>query len=191
MRRLGLVLLLACAACGYHLAGNGPGIPQAARTISIKPFHNLTHEHGLEVRLQRAVEDEFRRRGRLEVVDEPKGDLVLSGEIRSLASVPVAFSGTDEAVQYQSVMLVSVHLEEREGGHLVYETKNLYETQDFGAVSGVVIESSPRFQRGTIDARDLAQLNNVQLGESRRRDAIRGLLESTAHDIFVQSMEGF
>lgn len=190
MRARVVLVLLAATGCGYHLPGSTAAVPETARTISIRPFQNRTREHGLEVRLQRALEDEFRRHGRLRVVADD-GDLELKGEIRSVASVPVAFSGTDEAVQYQGVMRVSLRLVERASGLVLHENKGLQETQDFGAVSGVVIQSSPHFQRGTIDARDLANMNNVQLGESRRRDAIRGLLEGTARDVYLQTMEGF
>lgn len=186
-----LALLLAMSGCGYHLAGEGGTLPAGARTIAIRPFANRTREHGLEVALQRALEDEFRRRGRLRVVADPAGDLFLSGEIRSISSVPVAFSGTDEAVQYQGVIHVALRVVDRATGQTLYENKSLQETQDFGAVSGVVIQSSPRFQRGTIDARDIANMNNVQLGDSRRRDAIRGLLEATARDVYLQTVEGF
>ena len=186
-----VVLALALlAGCGYRLAGSGD-VPEGARTISIRLFSNRTREHGLEVRLRRAIEDEFRRRGPLRVVPDPEGDLILAGDLRSVTSSPVAFSATDEAVQYQSIIIVAVRLTERESGKTVQETKALQESQDFGAVSGVVITSSPHFQRGTLDGRDLANLTNVQLGETRRREAMRELLEQVARDVYQQTMEGF
>lgn len=186
-----LLALLVLAGCGYQLAGTGPATPATARTVSIRLFGNHTHERGLEVRLRQAIEDEFRRRSPLKVVPDPEGDLALSGEIRRFASVPVAFSATDEAVQYQGVIQVAIRLTERESGHMLFENKALQETQDFGAVSGVVVTSSPHFQRGTIDARDLANLTNVQIGEARRREAQRDLLDLLARDVYQQAMEGF
>ena len=191
MRRAALLAVLALAACGYHLSGTGTTVPESARTIRIALFTNHTRETGLEVRLHRAVEDEFRRQGTLRVVTEGDADLVLSGTIRRFTSVPVAFSATDEAVQYQGIMQVSLRLTERESGHVLFENKLLQESQDFGAVSGVVITSSPHFQRGTIDARDLPDLTNVQIGEARRREAQRNLIELLARDIYLQAMEGF
>ena len=185
-------LLLAAgllAACGYHLPGQD--LPAGAHTISIRLFANHTREHGLEVRLRRAIEDEFRRRGPLRVVAELEGDLVLSGDIRNLTSRPVASSATDEAVQYQSVIRVGMRLTERESGRTLRETKALQESQDFGVVSGVVITSSPHFQRGTLDSRDLANLTNVQIGETGRRDALRDLLDQLARDVYQQAMEAF
>ena len=191
MRRAALLAVLALAACGYHLSGTGTTVPESARTIRIELFANHTRETGLEVRLHRAVEDEFRRQGTLRMVTEGDADLVLSGDIRRFTSVPVAFSATDEAVQYQGIMQVSLRLTERESGHLLFENKLLQESQDFGAESGVVVSSSPHFQRGTINARDLPDLPNVQFGEARRREAQNDLIELLARDIYLQTMEGF
>jgi hypothetical protein len=185
-----LGLLLLASGCGYSLGGSTEVLPEGARTVSIKRFHNHTREHGLDVRLQRAVEDEFRRRGTLRVADADP-DLVLSGDIRRFASVPVAFSATDEAVQYQGILQVSFRLTERATGKVVSETPLLQATQDFGAVSGVVVTSSPNFQRGTIDSRDLVNLTNVQIGGARRREALRGLLDSLARDVYQRAVEGF
>jgi len=103
----------------------------------------------------------------------------------------VAFSATDEAVQYQSTITIGMRLVERATGRTIQDTPVLQESQDFGAESGVIISSSPHFQRGTINARDLTDLTNVQLGESRRRAAIRDLLDQLARDVYQHTMEGF
>ena len=58
-------------------------------------------------------------------------------------------------------------------------------------MTGVVVTSSPNFQRGTIDSRDLVNLTNVQIGGARRRDALRGLLDSLARDVYQRAVEGF
>jgi hypothetical protein len=186
-----LVALLAVASgCGYHLGGAPAEMPDGARTVSIRLFRNHTREHGLDVRLRRAIEEEFRRRGTLRVEDDD-GDVVLTGDIRRFSSVPVAFSATDEAVQYQGVLQVSFRLTERTSGRVVNETPLLQATQDFGAVSGVVVTSSPSFQRGTIDSRDLVNFTNVQIGGARRRDALRELLDTVARDVYQRAVEGF
>lgn len=188
--RVLLGVLVLASACGYRLGGGTEALPDTARTVTIKLFRNNTREHGLDVRLRRAIEEEFRRRGTLEIADDG-ADLVLSGEIRRFASVPVAFSATDEAVQYQGVLQVSFRLTERESGRVVSDTPLLQATQDFGAVTGVVVTSSPNFQRGTIDSRDLVNLTNQQLGGARRRDALRGLLDALARDMYQRAVEGF
>lgn len=186
-----LLLLVAVGGCGYHLAGTGANLPTTARTIRIEPFRNRTREKGLEVQLHRALEEEFRRRGQLDVVREPQGDLVLSGTIRRVGSIPVGFGASDEAVQFQGLLQVSVKLVEASSKKVLYQTRLLQETLDFGAVPGVVVTTSPRFQRGTLDGRDLVDLSNIPLGETRRREAIGELLDLLAKDVYVQSMEGF
>jgi hypothetical protein len=188
--RILLVALALASGCGYSLGGSTEVLPEGARTVTIKRFRNHTRENALDTRLQRAVEDEFRRRGTLEVVDQG-ADLELSGDIRRFASIPVAFSATDEAVQYQGILQVSFRLTERATGRVLSDTPLLQATQDFGAVSGVVITSSPNFQRGTIDSRDLVNLTNVQIGGARRRDALRSLLDLLAHDVYQRAVEGF
>ncbi len=185
------VSLLAVVGCGYHLAGTGVGLPPGARSVSVSVFANHTREHGLEVGLRRAIEEEFRRRGTLEVLPDPDGDLEVAGVIRRFTTTPVAFISTSEAVQFQGIMQVSFRLVERATGRVVYENRLLQESVDFGATSGVVVTSSPNFQRGTIDARDLAQMTNDQLGEARRRESLVGLVDLLARDIYLQSMEGF
>ena len=192
MTRAGVLLVLGVlGGCGYHLAGSGPNLPPSARTVSIEVFVNRTREHGLEVPLRRAIEDEFRRRGALEVVGEGAGDVRVSGTIRRFSTTPVAFSGTSEAVQFQGVLQIAFKVTEPASGRVLYENKLLQESLDFGAVSGVVVPTSPRFQRDTISARDLANMNNVQLNESRRRQTLSNLLDLVARDIYLQGMEGF
>jgi hypothetical protein len=184
-------IALLATGCGYHLAGSGSAVPAGARTVSIAVFANNTREPGLEIALRRAIEEEFRMRGPLEVVPDPQGDLVVSGTIRRFHTTPVAFTGTSEAVQFQGVVQIAFRLVERASATVLYENRLLQESLDFGAVSDVVVTTSPRFQRGTIDARDLAQMTNVQVGEARRRETLSDLVKLLARDVYLQSMEGF
>ena len=186
---LGLAML--GAGCGYHFAGTGPNVPTSARTISIALFNNRTREKGLDVELQRALEEEFRRRGMLTVVRDTDSDLVLSGTIRRFTTVPVAYSATGEAVAYQGYLQVSLKLTQRVGGHVLYENPELVETLDFGSVTGIVVTASPRFQEGTIDARDLVNMTNVQISEVRRDTSLHELVNLLARDAYLQSVEAF
>lgn len=186
-----LLLAFMLAGCGYHLAGTGTAVPEAARTISIGAMQNRTRDRGLEVRLRRAIEDEFRRRAQLRVVSEGEGDVVLTGVIRRFTASPVASGAIDVAVQYQGTIVVSVRLVERSSGRILFDTPGITESEDFGAVSGVVVTSSPRFQQTTLNARDLAGFTNVQIGDASRRAASKQLLDLVAKDVYIQAMEGF
>jgi hypothetical protein len=181
--------LVALAGCGYRLPDGAA--PAGARTIAIQLFDNHTREAGLEVALRRAIEDEFRRRGTVRLVADGDADLVLSGDIRDYDAFPIASSGIDEALQYQVTLRVGIRLVERASGRVLYENRTVTEQQDFAAVSGVVVSSSPHFQRGTANLRDLLNMTNAQLGESRRRQATRDLAELLAQDVYQQTMEGF
>src|SRR5262249_11808097 len=186
---VGLTML--ALGCGYHLAGTGTNVPPTAHTISIKLFKNTSREKGLDVALQNAIQEEFRRRGTLEVVPEPEGDLVLSGTIRRFWSNPIAFSSTLVATQFQSNLLISLKLTERGTGQVLYDNPSLQESTDFGAVTGTVVSASPRFQDQSINARDLMNMTNGQIGESRRRAALSDLVGQVAHEVYVDSVEAF
>lgn len=189
MARLAFLALV--AGCGYGLAGTGSNVPSTARSVSIELFNNNSREKGLEVELQRAIEREFLRRGSLDVATGGGGDLVLTGSIRRFWSVPVAFSGTLDAVEFQSNLLVSIKLTERATGRVLYQNAGLLETTDFAAQSGTIVTASPRFQDETINARDLVDLSNVQLGESRRRTALQDLLAQVGRDVYLYALEAF
>ena len=186
-----LALAMAVAGCGYRLAGTGTNVPATARTISIELFKNSSREKGLEVDLQRAIEEEFRRRGDLEVVDEGEGDLVLTGNIRRFWSNPIAFSATLEAVEFQSNLLVSLKLTERASKRVLYQNPAVTESTDFGALTGTVVTASPRFQEDTVNGRDLVDFTNVQIGESRRRAALQQLVGQAARDVYLYTVEAF
>jgi hypothetical protein len=187
---LGLGVL--AAGCGYGFGGTTLPIPKEARTISIELFANRTNERGLEVPLQQAIEAEFRRRGPLSVVTEPDGDLVLTGVIRRLSSAPIGFSAASEAVQFRSTIVAGVRLRERSSKRVLVGVRSLTETVDFGAVGGVVVTTSPHYQRSsTMNARDLVTMTNVQIGEASRRESLKELLDRLARDIYFRTMEGF
>jgi hypothetical protein len=192
MRRAMIVAaLLAAGGCGYGLATPGAQLPAGSHSVSIALFENHTRDRGLEVDLRRALEEEFRRRGGLRIVPEPGGDLVVDGLIRRLGDVPVASRGSDEAVELQQRLSVSVRVTKRSTGEVVMRAPRVIEVSEFGVEPGAIITTSPRFQSEPVDARDIANLSNVPLGEGRRATAQRDLLHKLAADIYSATMEGF
>lgn len=189
-RRTVLAWLAVGIGCGYGFGPDGGAIPPGARTIAIALFDNETRERGLEVALRRAIEEEFRRRGALRVVDHDP-DLRLEGRVRGLRSVPVAFAGANEAVEFQARLVVGLRLVDARTGEVLVHARQVQETADYGAVRNVVISSSPAFQQETADARDLAQLTNVALTESNRDRARRRLVDQMAEQVYLVTMEGF
>jgi hypothetical protein len=186
-----LAVLAAGGGCGYGLATPGARLPEGTRSVSIALFENHTRDRGLEVELRRALEEEFRRRGGLAVVPEPGGDVVVHGSIRRIGDTPVASRGSDEAVALQQRISVSVRVVQRASGTVVLQAPRVVEVTEFGVEPGAIITTSPHFQSEPVDARDIANLSNVPLGQGRRETAQRDLLQKLATDIYSATMEGF
>jgi hypothetical protein len=192
MRVLWVMLAAAAAGCGYGFGGAGPVVPEGARTVYIERFTNRSRGYGLEVRLRRALVDEFRRRGAIKPVeDRGTADLVVTGVIRRVTSAALATGPTDEPLAYQTSITVAVRMTERASGRVLTDDPALSEAVDSAAVSNVVITTSPRFQEGTTDLRDLVDLTDTQLGESRRDDSMTDLIDRVARDIYTRTVEGF
>lgn len=189
-RAVVLATLALSAGCGYGFHPGGGAIPAGARTISIALFENDTRERAIEVSLRRAIEEEFRRQGTLRVVDHD-ADLRLEGRLRHLRNVPVAFSGADQAVEFQAQLVVGVRLVDARTGKALLNARQVHETADFAADPNVVISTSPAFQEQTANARDVAQLTSVALSESTRAEARRRLVDQMAEQVYLITMEGF
>jgi hypothetical protein len=190
-RWLTALVVGAAGACGYGFSTPGARLPEGTQSISIALFENHTRTRGLEVELRRALEEEFRRRGGLAVVPEPDGDVVVDGSIRRIGDTPVASRGSDEAVALQQRISVSVRVVQRSTGQVVLRAPRVVEVTEFGVEPGAIITTSPRFQSEPVDARDIANLSNVPLGEGRRDTAQHDLVQKLAIDIYSATMEGF
>lgn len=184
-------LALGLTACGYQFAGTVTRLPDDVRTISLGPIANGTREVGLEKRLLEAIEDEIALRGRLKVMPQGQGDVTLSGAIRGYATRPVAFSGRDEALQYQVSVAVDLDLRRRDDQKLLWHTQGLREIQDYSAVPGVVVTSSSKFQKSTLNPADVGRFTDIQLSEGQKREADERLIETLSRTIYNQMMEDF
>ena len=192
IREIGAFLLaLSLSACGYQFAGAVTRLPPEIHTISLGPIQNTTREVGLEKALLESLEDEVTSRGRLEVVPAGQGDVALTGILRAYTTRPVAFSGRDEALQYQASVIVDLDLRRRDSGKLLWRVRGMREVQDYGAVSGVVVTSSSQFQKSTLSSSDLGRFTDIQLSEGQKREANERLLETLTRSIYNQMMEDF
>ena len=178
------------AGCGYGFGAGGGIVPTDARTISIGLFENDTRERGLEVALRQAIEEEFRRRGQLVVVDDA-ADIRLEGRLRRLGNLPVAFARANEAVEFQARLVVGLRVLDGRTGAVLLQSRQVQETTDFAADRSVVISTSPAFQQDSADARDLAQFTNVPFTESNRARARDRLVTQMAQQVYLVTMEAF
>jgi len=105
---LGIALI--CWACGYHVRGSVGKLPSGAQSLGIPTFRNLTNQYRIEQLISSAVIKEFSLRTRVPVNSSSSGvDCVLLGEIKSVSSVPVAFS-TQQGQTFASAFLVTVQI---------------------------------------------------------------------------------
>jgi hypothetical protein len=187
-----VAVLEGAGGCGYGFPSRAAHIPAAAHTISVQPFQNRTDRIGIEVILRSALEDVIRERGVLRVASEGHGDLTLTGEIRAFRFTrPVASSRVDRGIIYATSIIVNARLGRRDGS-TAWRADGLVELSDVAVAPGVVITTSPRFQQGTLNARDVSELSDIQLAEYRLTgEVLRDLVDSMARSIYSQMMEGF
>jgi len=186
------VLLGLWAGCGYGLQSRPTHIPSDAKTINIQPFQNRTRQVGVEFALVSALKQVVREHGVFRVVTGKEGDLLLTGQVRNFRTRPVGFSEVDRAQQYEVELVLDVKLRRRSDGKSLWEGQGLVERFDAAVTPGIVIPSSPRFQQGTLNARDLSGLSSIQQAEDQRRQGVlRNLVDPMARSIYGQMMEAF
>jgi hypothetical protein len=194
VRSVTTLLVLALSGCGYHLMGEGVGLPDDVHSLSVGTLTNRSREHGLEKTLAFAMEREIHERGHFYMEEDAAGgDAVISGTIRDVHVRPVAFDSNDQAVQYEIEMTVDLVLTRQRDGKVLWRVRGLRESDEYSASAPVVVTSSSQFQQGTLDATNVQnpQLTQIQLTETERRTAIARLLRQTARDIYNQMVENF
>ncbi len=179
--------------CGYHFPGEGSGLPGGGKRVVVTRFENRTHSPGVENDVMEGLLLEFARRGQFQVVrDQAEADLVLEGAVTSLETRPVAFSKSDETLQYETIMTVSASLRDPRSNTIVWRVSSLRETDSYGAVSQTVVASSSAFlSQSNLNANDLNQLTDVQLSESQRREALDRVVENVSRDLYNAVVEDF
>jgi len=188
-----IVLLLGMVNCGYNFPGEGRTLPGGATTIFVERFDNRTRDAGLENFVLEALQAEVARRGQFTIERERSAaQLALEGSILSLEKRPVAFSSSDEALQYQTYVTVSAQLRDTKSGTVVWRISALREGESYGAVANTVVTDSPDFLTGsTLNPTDIAQLSDVQLSEAQEREALDRVLENLSRDLYNAMVENF
>jgi hypothetical protein len=127
--RLGLacILALACAGCGYHVAGRAAYLPKSWHEIAIPAFTNRTSRYRIEQRLTEGVIQAMLQRTSYRVVQNPKSaDAVLTGVVKTIETSPVLF---DQTTGHATTVLVtvtaSVKLTDQASGKVVYQNDNV------------------------------------------------------------------
>jgi outer membrane lipopolysaccharide assembly protein LptE/RlpB len=126
------VLLLLCAACGYHTAGHVVQVPESIQTIAIPAFNNQSTTYRIQQILTESVVREFTTRTRYQILHEAsdEADATLQGTVLSTAATPLDYdTNTGRAASVLVVVSVSVKLMDRHGKVLYQNPQYLFREQ--------------------------------------------------------------
>jgi hypothetical protein len=138
---LGAALVFA-AGCGYRLRGTASSLPPRVKTLSVPMFKNQTTRFELDVKLTRAVINEFVARGKVALVADPAAaDAVLEGEITGFTANPIGFSGANQADKYAITMTAKVTLKERAAAGPLFANPSFIYQQEYDVPPGSSFES--------------------------------------------------
>ena len=127
MRKIfALSLVFGLLGCGYHLVGTSTYLPPEIQSLHVEFFANQTARADMDQRVAEALNLEWVRRGRFQLVDHAENaDIVLSGTMTRLSVIPVSFDESGRATEYQMTLLTEVRLHDvrEEDPVLLWENK--------------------------------------------------------------------
>ena len=133
--------LAAAAACGYRLRGTGTSLPPGIKTISVPMFKNQTTRFELDVKLTRAVINEFVARGKVALGTDPTAaDAVLEGEITGFVASPIGFSGGNQADSYNITVTAKVTLRAKASAEPLFANPAFVYQQEYDVPPGSSFE---------------------------------------------------
>ena len=185
-----LLLIIACLSvgCGYRFDVEGPGprigggsTPEDTRPLVrlvVRDFINRTFQSNLEFKYTNFIRQELTAVGGAQVVpEETQADFLLKGEIVSVVSTPLAFTGS-QTQEGRVNVVVRVTVEDRKTGRIIWGktatgTGEFYVNQTVGAGIGT----------------DELQTNQV-LRDRALEQAGQRMAESLADDFWVARDQG-
>ena len=120
--RFALLLLIACGACGYHVAGHVDTLPEQIHTIAIPAFTNATTQYKIADTITTAVAHEMVERSHYRVVANPEdADAVLNGAVMTFTSYPTTLDqNTGRASGIAVILHLKISLTERPSGKVLF-----------------------------------------------------------------------
>jgi hypothetical protein len=129
---------LACAGCGYSLAGRGSFLPSYIRTIGIPVFQNRTPFVTVEQLLTERVRVEFQSRGHYSVQPTEDGaDGIVRGDITGIVVAPAGFTDQQLARRYRFTVIVGVKFEDATQKKTLWENPALNFSDEYELSSPV------------------------------------------------------
>jgi lipopolysaccharide assembly LptE-like protein len=191
LRSLAIFLLLA-AGCGYHFASSGSGLPAQAKTLYVERFGNHTRQTGVNDEFMRYLKDEIADHKRLELVESPsEADLVLSGTVSYVETLPVAFNSVSEPTLYDLTMSADATLVDAHTHKVIWTSRGISGSQSYATVAQTVVTTSPTFLRQNLRSQDIAQLPDLQVAATQRASANQQMMQQLAQNLYASMSEGF
>lgn len=120
-----IAVVLAVAACGYHVRSSVQTLPAGIQSLGIPTFRNKTNQYKLEQQISSAVVREFSTRTRVPVSSSSSSvQAVLVGEILSMSSSPVTFGSDTFASAFLVTVQMSVKLVRTSDSKVLWENNN-------------------------------------------------------------------
>ena len=149
LKVLGVLAVLSCgvfgSGCGYTLAGRGSTLPLTIKSIGIPLFTNRTTVFNLETTLTMKVRSEFIGRGKYDILPEPTGDALLTGEVTAVTIQPASINANQLASRYAITMVAKVELRDTKSNMVLWDNPSLVFRQEYDATG------SQTSQQGAID----------------------------------------
>jgi len=199
MMRLALISRIAVAAlavvgsgCGYHFAAEGSGLPPQAKTIYVEKFGNRTSQTGINDEFMRFIEDEIANHKRLVLVDsESAADLVLSGEIVFVDTLPTAFNSANEPLSYTQTISADASLIDVHAHKVIWASRGLSSSENAPVVAESVVTTSPYFVQQNLRSQDIAKMQDIQVAQTQQASSKQQAMENLAQNLYASMSEGF
>ena len=142
--------------CGYHFIGENSEVLSGITAIAIPYFENKTYQSGLERQVTEALVDEFVKSRTVSIVSEGEADAVIRGVVEEFREYVSAFDENDNALEYGSFLSLSVTLEKKDTGEVLWRNKNLTHFEDYNVSPEIASTEENKEQAVLLSSRELA-----------------------------------
>jgi Lipopolysaccharide-assembly len=185
-------IAIVASGCGYHFAAEGSGLPPQAKTIYVEKFGNRTSQTGINDEFMRFVEDEIANHKRLALVDsESEADLILSGEIVFVDSLPTAFNSANEPLSYTQTISADASLIDAHDHKVIWASRGLSSSENAPVVGESVVTTSPYFVQQNLRSQDIAKMQDIQVAQTQEASSKQQAMETLAQNLYASMSEGF
>lgn len=129
---LASLALGAATGCGYRLAGGTEDALASLGAMAILTPRNDSVQPGVERIVADALRRELLRRGGADLTEDPgAAQLVVSGRVLSLATIPRSFSSVAFTLEYEVTMVLFLQAQKADGSPVAIDPTRLVEAERY------------------------------------------------------------